>query len=312
MEREPTAGCRLCFLPCGPKTAARGSPNERAKQPLAFDRNSEHRGEPSSLLAPGARPGRAGSPGGSPGRAGQGDPSPPPRVRPVPRRGRLQQLRGISPAAPPPPPPHTPTHSSPSLLPGTPQRSAFAACAAPARGGVSAFSKIISSIFSFFPFFSPSLRSGPSRSSSSRRRAEQGGWPGGASRGCSSSCVSTAATGRDTPPGPRCRDTDPCRDVAGTETDPALLEPRGCFTRRGLPRRYCPLCHDMGRPVATGGLSPGAGLGGAEGCCLRSAPLCPQTPRLAWLPSKKLKTCPGSPLTPKRTFSSCGKTGRRA
>lgn len=72
VKREPTAGCGLCFLPCGPKAAARVSPNERAKQPLAFDRNSGHRGEPSSRLAPGARPGRAGSPGGSPGRAGQG------------------------------------------------------------------------------------------------------------------------------------------------------------------------------------------------------------------------------------------------
>lgn len=51
------------LLTLRPQTAARVSPSERAKQPLAFGRNSGRRGKPSSRLAPGARPGRAGSPG---------------------------------------------------------------------------------------------------------------------------------------------------------------------------------------------------------------------------------------------------------
>lgn len=231
---------------------ARGPPTPSSEVP-ALRRHP--RGDPREPLRGGRR--------GPPRRRRGGIPPPRPASASAPSLGVGASISsaGIS----PPPPPYTPTHSSPSLLPATPQQSAFAACAAPEKGGVSAFFSLFLSsfflIFLLFFFFLSLLRSGPFRRSSSSRGhagAEQGGWPGGASRGCSSSCVSTAAASRD---------TEPCRDEAGAETDPVLTEHRSCFTATG-----CPI--STARSIATG--TPhrdrgtySSGLGGCVCVCVK-------------------------------------------
>lgn len=234
-----------------------------------------------------------GSPRAPPPCAARGKPGSAPRTAPSLGVG-TSITAGISPPPflPLPAHPHALSHS---LLPGTPQRSALAACAAPRIGGAGAFYKL------FFPFLFFFTSSPPERTHSEQppprtRRAEQGGWPRGASRGCSSSCVSTA--GRDIPLAPPSRPGAVSRCGRRCSAEVPLQ-------RRRPPRRQRPL--RRGGAAGSRGLPEGRRAGGR-----RSAPLCPQTPQLVWLPSKKLKTSPGSPLTPKRISLWCGRTGRRA
>lgn len=172
-------------------------------------------------------------------------------------------------------------------------------------------------MFNFFFFFSPE-RTFRRNSCSSRGHAgiEQEEWPGGASRGCFSSCVSTWVASRD---------TEPCRDeaAAGADTDSALSRHRSritatschlastCSVAIGTPLRDRVACSSGLGGGGCGVRVSGRGSGRRARGCRRSAPLCPQTPRLAWPPSKKLKTFLGSPPTPRRTSSWCEKTGRR-
>lgn len=199
------------------------------------------RGVPSPARAAGSarsEPGSARSLRGSPAApprlrrgAGGGNPFfPPPRPAartPRPSAWALHQLRRHLPSCSSSSP-HTHT-LSPSLLPATPQQSAFAACAAPEKGGVRLFFFPAPFYFYFFFFFSPERTF--RRSSRGRTGTEQGGWPGGFSRGCFSSCVSTWLGNRD---------TEPCRDEAAAGTDMAPVPHHG----HRLPHLLHLLCRD--------------------------------------------------------------------